>query len=206
LSISGAFDMTMKVLIACAAAATLLLSACQPAPAAKTDEAAATVAGQTSAAATITAVTDAGYPMFAVTATVPGQPAPLELLLNAEAADLGGVEPAALAGKSVTLGYVTKDEPSLVDIRADGHSLLGAAAPKSDDPAWTVVTGTLGGAAAPTAGDLPDTIEITDAQGVTHAFEYFITPEIVVANGKQVTGYYVTGAVNRVTSIKLAAQ
>ncbi|KAF0183052.1 MAG: hypothetical protein IV086_02055 [Hyphomonadaceae bacterium] len=199
--------MTMKSLFAGVAAATLLLSACQPAPTAKTDEATvAAVAGQASTAATITAVTDAGYPMFAVTATVPGQPAPLELLLNAEEADLGGVEPASLAGKAVTLGYASKDEPSLVDIRAEGHSLLGTAAPKSDDPAWTVVTGTLGGAATPTAGDLPDTIEIADAQGVKHAFDYFITPEIVAANGKQVTGYYVTGTVNRVTSIKLAAQ
>ncbi len=195
--------MTMKFLAAGMAAAALLLSACQPAPAAKTDEASAAVlANSQTAAATITAVTDAGYPMFAVTATVADQP--LELLLNAEEADLGGVEPAALAGKAVTLGYASKEELSLIDVRADGRSLLGEAAPKADDPAWSVVTGTLSGAARPTAGDLPDVIEIADAQGAKHAFEYFITPEIAAANGKLVTGYYVASTVNRVTSVELS--
>jgi len=198
--------MTPKIAFA-ALVAALALAACQPPPptANKTDATEAVAppdAGEVRTEATITAIEDAGYPMFTVTAAVPGKPAPLQLLLNAEGADLRGVEPASFKGTVVTLTYTSAWEPSLIDIRADGHSLLGPDAPKADDPAWTVLTGALSGATAPTAGDLPDTIEVTDAAGKKTAFQFFITPEIVAANGKQVTAYYRTDSVNRVTGIR----
>lgn len=199
--------MTLK-LVFTALAVAVALAACQPPPAANTSDSTEVIAppseGEIRTEATITAVADAGYPMFALTATVPGKPAPLQLLLNAEAADLRGVAPASFKDKAVTLTYASRWEPSLVDIRVDGRSLLGADAPKTVDPALTVLTGALSGADAPTASDLPDTIEVTDAAGKKTAFEYFITPGIVAANGKQVTTYYRTDSVNRVTALRLA--
>lgn len=187
-----------------------LLAACQPAPSGAKDEPAATAQEAPSAngavvvPATITTITDAGYPMFAVTATVAAQTTPIELLLNAEAADLGGHELASYSGKPVTLGYTSLPETSLADIHRAGRSLFGADAPRLD-PSWKIVTGVLSGAEDVTAGDLPSQITIANADGTKIAFEYFVGPELKAANGKEVTGYYTTDVVNRVTMIRPAA-
>lgn len=200
--------MKFKTLAIGAALSCALLAACQPAPSAARKEppAAAQPAadGAIIAPATITAIADAGYPMFTVTATIVAQTTPIELLLNAEAVDLGGHELNSYSGKPVTLGYTSRPETSLTDIRQGGRSLLGADAPKLD-PAWTFITGVLSGADELTASDLPDEIAITSADGTKVTFEYFVVPELKAANGKEVTGYYTTDMVNRVTMIKPAA-
>ena len=143
------------ILAALIVAGLAVLTACQPAPAAKdapAAEAGATAANPTVTAATIISITDAGYPMFVVNASVAGQSAPIELLLNAEAADLNGATPDAFAGKAVTLAYTNQPETSLTDIRMDGQSLLGGEAPALD-PAWRTITGVLSGADDVTASD-----------------------------------------------------
>jgi hypothetical protein len=201
--------MRLKLVVIGLAVSGALLAACQPAPStAKKDTAASSLATQADAVitadATIAAVRDAGYPMFAVTATVAGQAAPLELLLNAEDADLGGQQVESYNGKAVTLGYTSAPETSLLDIRQGDRSLF-VDAPKLD-PAWTFVTGVLSGADDITASDLPGEIQITGADGAKVSFEYFVGPEIKAANGKTVTAYYTTDVVNRVTSIRPAAR
>jgi hypothetical protein len=198
--------MKFKRLVVALAASTALLAACQPAPsAAKKDAAAAsqTIAtnGTITTPAMITAVHDAGYPMFSVTATVAGQAAPLELLLNAEDADLGGQAAESFNGKSVMLAYKSEPETGLTDIRQGDRSLFGVDAPKQD-PSWTFVTGVLSGAEEITSSDLPGEIVVTSADGAKVSFEYFVGPELKAANGKTVTAYYVTDVVNRVTAIK----
>lgn len=201
--------MAPRTLLAGFVLSALFLSGCQPAPAARDGAAQPQESGVSAdapvvTAATITSVTDAGYPMFVVKVSIAGQPAPLELLLNAEEADLGGTAPDAFSGKTATLAYTTVPETSLTDIRLDGASLLGGEAP-AVDPSWSVVTGVLSGADDVTSSDLPGQIEITDAAGAKVRFEYFVDRELVAANGKQVTGYYVTGTTTRVTSMKLAS-
>jgi hypothetical protein len=195
--------MNFKILVTALAASAALLAACQPAPsAAKVEKIAASDAITT--AATITEVHDAGYPMFAVTAAIPDQAAPLELLLNAEEADLSGATPEAFVGKTVTLSYTNKPEHNLTDVRIGGTSLLQGG-PAQVDPKWSVVTGVLSGAEAVTASDLPGRIEISAADGQKISFDYFVGPELTAVNEKEVTAYYVTQDTARITSLKLNA-
>jgi hypothetical protein len=201
--------MKFKPLVVGLAVSGALLASCQPAPSAtKKDTAAAqtiSADGTVSTPATITAIHDAGYPMFAVTATIAGQTAPLELLLNAEEAELGGQPAESFNGKPVTLGYTSAPEKNLRDVRQGDRSLLGAEAPTLD-PAWTFVTGVLSGADDITTSDLPGEIAITDASGAKISFAYFVDPALKAANGKTVTAYYTSDVINRVASIKPAAR
>ncbi|MBK8043414.1 MAG: hypothetical protein IPK21_12625 [Haliscomenobacter sp.] len=52
-------------------------------------------------------------------------------------------------------------------------------------------------------GDLPGSLSITTADGETFEFEFFLTQELVDANGKQVDGYYEPRTENKITKIHL---
>jgi hypothetical protein len=184
------------------------LAACQPAPAEKaaeeTIQAAATPAlGAFTTSAKITSITDAGYPMFVVAAQFPDRPTPVEILLNAEAADLGDVERDDFVGKDVSLTYEVVAENDLFDLRDGDLSLLQDAPARA--PHWKEIVGVLSGAEHSTGGDLPDTIAVTDASGTKVEFEYYVTPQIAAANGKPVTAWYSPSTGQHVKSMRLAA-
>lgn len=65
------------------------------------------------------------------------------------------------------------------------------------------VTGILSNAAEVTSGDLPGEIYITTEEEITVKIPYFITPEIVAANGKVVRATYEQFTRNRITALKV---
>lgn len=184
------------------------MAACQPAPAEKaveeTVQVAATPAlGAFTTPAKVTSIRDAGYPMFVLAVQLPDRPAPMEILLNAEAADLGDIEREEFVGKDVVLTYEVVAENDLFDLRDGDLSLLQDAAPRA--PHWKEVVGVLSGAEHSTGGDLPDTIAVTDAAGAKVEFEYYVTPQISATNGKQVTAWYSPSTGQYVKSMRLAS-
>ncbi len=171
------------------AALAALAVACTP-PAAQAPDVRALADGETRIDGAVTQIEDGGYPQFTVTIQ-PGTGEPLALYLNAEGgADLDGQEPGTFAGQTVIAYYTTADDPLLIALQ----SASGAPIVAPDGPALAnddlTLTGVLSGADAVTGSDLPDTVTITDAQGVAHNFEYYITEAMVAANGQQVTARY----------------
>lgn len=184
-----------------AASAALLVACAPPAPGADVRAAAE---GETRIDGAVTQIEDGVYPQFTVTIQ-PETGAALALYLNAESgADLNGQEPASFAGQNVIAYYTTTEDLALADLRtASGAALLPADGPAPAADALAI-TGTLSGAGAVTAGDLPDVITVTDADGIALNFEYYVTPEIVAANGQQVTARYQPGERNEITLLHLA--
>lgn len=194
--------------IAFAATLAFAVAACQPASTDGAHEEAATpytqpALGEFTTAAKINSITDAGYPMFVVSAQFPDRATPVEIRLNNEDVDLGGVAYASYVGKDVSLTYVVKAENYLFDLRDGDLSLVPRAPGRASH--WKEVTGVLSGAEQATVSDLPGTIAITDASGAKVEFEYFVSPQIAAANGKQVTAWYAPGAAQYVKSMRPAA-
>ena len=66
------------------------------------------------------------------------------------------------------------------------------------------ISGTLSGATNVTEGDLPSLLRIHDPEDQSLEFEFFITPELVEAEGTLVIGFYDQRTNNRITTIKPA--
>ncbi len=191
----------MRNFLIIVASAAFLVACTPPAP---TAQVRAPAEGETRIDGAVTQVEDGAYPQFTVTIQ-PESGAPVALYLNAESgADLGGQEPGSFAGQDIIAYYTTTEDLALVDLRtAAGATLLPADGPAPTADALSI-SGTLSGAAAVTAGDLPDVITVTDAGGIARNFEYYVTPEIVAANGQQVTARYQPGERNEITLLHSA--
>ncbi len=147
----------------------------------------------------VTAIEDNGYPYYTVSIQFHQGQDSFPLSANAEELGLGG-EIANLQGHRVVVYYVSGDENSLMDIRAGGQSLLGDAAPARQS-SWSSITGSLSGA-DDVSGDEPGRITIISEAGESQSFDFFVTPEMVDANGGEVTAYYESGAYNRITYLR----
>ena len=183
------------------AAIALALAACSPPNADKAANAAALRApttDETRIVGPVTSIEDGGYPQFTV--HVQQDARDLALYLDAEDADLGGQPPQSFSGKTAAIYFKRTPENNLAEIRLAGQSLING----TDEPAGPSVTGVLSGAEAVTNGDLPDQIAVTDAAGNRTVFEYYVTPEIVAANGREVTAFYTPSEVSRVTLMRPA--
>lgn len=65
------------------------------------------------------------------------------------------------------------------------------------------ITGILSQANVVTTGDLPGELKITDDHDRFEKFSFFITPEIVQANGKVVVGYFEPRTQNTITALEI---
>jgi len=151
-------------------------------------------------------VEDAGYPMAVLTIEFPERKFEESFLLNLEAVE--GTDNAMLSGlvgKYVSFEYTSKLENALMELQMNNKSLLGGEkfTPEEDTKE---ITGILGGVASATGGDLPDEITITTDEDNTLTFKFFITPEMVAANGKKVTGFYTERTENNIVSIKASKE
>lgn len=177
-----------------------------PAPAAAA-EAAAPAAGpvERTITGTLVAAEDAGFPLFNLGIRPPGATEPTVITWNSEGStDVDGVSIDELVGKTVTVTYQTQPQRSALRMVHAGTDLLyfpDSSVPELPAGAVTV-SGVLSGAGTPTAGDLPDTLTVTTSDGRKVEFDYFITPEMVVANGQMVDLTYVDGTNDEVTAIK----
>lgn len=154
-------------------------------------------------AADILTVTDAGYPMYAVTARVEGYDGPIDMLLNDQAADTGEASPEDFVGQTVVLNVITERRNALAALTFNGQALMEPTDAAADSAALTV-TGVLEGAAAPTSSDLPDVLTVAAEDGRIVTFEAYVSPEMTVAEGQTVTATYVEDAVRTVTMIRPA--
>ncbi len=137
----------------------------------------------------IESIEDSGYPMFVVTVDFPDRQMKSTFNLNIEEIAMDMAALTALEGKYATIYYLSEMENDLNDLQVSGTSVLGEWAPEIN-PDWLHITGFLSGAEAETTGDLPGVITITDDTGNQIHFKYFITPEMVEANGTVVTAFY----------------
>lgn len=156
---------------------------------------------------TLVSADDAGYPMFFLNILPAGAAEPTGYLFNNEAAEIEGGDINALVGKTVEATVETKKEVGPIDIMMNGKTIL----PEDDQEMRLMpvegeksVTGTLGGAAAVTASDLPDLLTITAKDGTTVSFEYYVDDKLVAANGKEVTMRYTIDDRSDVVAIKAA--
>jgi hypothetical protein len=149
----------------------------------------------------IKTIEDAEYPMFVVTVEFPERQTTADFNINIEALPQSDSDLYALKGKYATIYYEDDSENMLMDIHFNGKTLYGKDAPEIDD-SYKSITGILSGAETETAGDLPNTIYITDKDGVEMPFKEFIISEVVAKNGKTVTGYYYTRYNQTITYIK----
>ena len=151
--------------------------------------------------ASILTVTDAGYPMYAVTAQVEGYEGPIDLLLNDQGADLGGMSPEALAGQTANITVRTERRNALVGLALGDQQLMEPTDALVDTEAQTA-TGVLEGAAEPTSSDLPDVLTVATADGRIVTFEAYVTPEMTPAEGQTVTATYVEDQVRTITQMR----
>lgn len=147
-------------------------------------------------------VEDSGYPFFTLTIEFPERHLTEYFTLNLEAVKSVNAETLSkLVGKYVSFEYTSETTNALLDLKLNGKSLLNAdeLAEQTD---LKTITGILSNAAEETAGDLPGELFIVTEEEITEKFPFFITPEIVKANGKKVVGYYQPRTQNTITSLE----
>ena len=147
---------------------------------------------------------DSGYPFYTVEVEFPERKFSQVFTLNLE--EIPDVDPGILAGwvgKYVSFEYTSEVIIALLDVRQNGKSLLGVK-PSELPKGLKKISGTLSGATNVTEGDLPSLLRIHDPEDQSLEFEFFITPELVEAEGTLVVGFYDQRDDNRITTIKMA--
>jgi hypothetical protein len=149
-------------------------------------------------------VEDSGYPFYTLEIEFPERKFSEIFTLNL--AELPDVDPGLLTGwvgQYVSFEYTSEIVNALLDIRQNGKSLLGVN-PSDLPKGLKKISGTLSGASNVTEGDLPSVLRIHDPEDQSIEFEFFITPELVEADGSLVVGYYDQRTNNRITLISPA--
>jgi hypothetical protein len=148
-------------------------------------------------------VEDSGYPFALLTIESPDGKSTEEFTINLE--EVAGAQQPTITewiGKTVSFTYTSELVNALLDIQVAGKTLL-----KDNDVTIDANTkkimGMLTGADEETAGDLPGMITITSANKVSQQFPFYITTEMVKANGSTVVGFYEERTENKITAIKL---
>ena len=147
---------------------------------------------------------DSGYPFYTVEVEFPERKFSEVFTLNLE--EIPDVDPGILAGwvgKYVSFEYTSEVINALLDVRQNGKSLLGVK-PSELPKGLKKISGALSGATNVTEGDLPSLLRIHDPEGQSLEFEFFITPELVEAEGTLVVGFYDQRIDNRIITIKPA--
>jgi hypothetical protein len=148
-------------------------------------------------------VEDGGYPFATLTIEFPERKFTEQFIIN-----LGNVTTVTMddlnkaIGSYVSFGYTSEISNALLDIQLDGESLLGDDAPTLAADTKQIM-GKLKGANRETTGDEPGKIAITTDDNTTETFQYFVTKEMVAANGKVVIGYFEERTRNTIKSIKV---
>jgi hypothetical protein len=147
---------------------------------------------------------DSGYPFYTVEIEFPERKFSEVFTLNLE--EITDVDPGILAGwvgQYVSFEYTSEVINALLDVRQNGKSLLGVK-PSELPKGLQKISGTLSGATNVTEGDLPSLLRIHDPEDQSLEFEFFITPELVEAEGSLVVGFYDQRTENKIISMKLA--
>ena len=126
----------------------------------------------------------------------------IDLIFNQEDQDYSGPTLQKLKssiGKSIQVTFATTLENNAMVIGLNNVNILDGKPINATDN-WDLISGTLE-APAVSEGDLPDTFYIKKSDGNRMAFPFFITKEMVGANGFHVDVYYSKNEVHLVRSI-----
>lgn len=146
---------------------------------------------------------DAGYPMMALTIAFPERQFEEAFLLDLErTAKVDAETVSGWVGKYVSFEYRSELSNALLDLKRDGASLLGEYGLSTIKPEIKNIKGIMSNAEHETLGDLPDELYVTTEEEIRYIFPFFITQEIVQANGSQVHAYYEVITVNTILSIE----
>jgi hypothetical protein len=146
---------------------------------------------------------DSGYPFYTVEIEFPERKFSEVFTLNIE--EIPDVDPGILAGwvgQYVSFEYTSEVINALLDVRQNGKSILGVK-PSELPKGLRKISGTLSGATNVTEGDLPSLLRIHDPEDQSLEFEFFITPELVEAEGTLVVGFYDQRTENKIIFMKL---
>jgi hypothetical protein len=148
-------------------------------------------------------VEDSGYPIATLHIEFPERNFSEYFSINLE--EVKGVNMGILQkwiGKYVAFTYNSDLMNALVDLQINGKSVVGAEPGELGQNVQKVL-GVLRGATKVTDSDLPSTISITTAENQKLLFDFYITPEMVKANGRKMTAYYEEVTTNTITAIKV---
>lgn len=151
-------------------------------------------------------IEDSGYPFVSLTIEFPERQFEENFVLNLE--EVENVDQATInkwVGQYATFNYTSNITNALLDVRMDGVSLLGVSDEDLPEEVQKI-SGVLSGATEVTAGDLPVLIRITDPHERSLAFEFFVTEELVNAEGRIVEGFFQERTSNTITAIALAGK
>lgn len=144
--------------------------------------------------------TDGAYPMYIVTVDFVEKNFKMDFNLNIEAVSIDPQTLDNLVGKYASLYYTSEWVEDINDLYFDGKSLSGKYAPELDEE-WSIFKGTLTGAET-LSGDLPSLITITNSDGESMNFEWYVDDEVLKANKQEVTAYYSGRAINTIVQIE----
>lgn len=151
-------------------------------------------------------VEDGGYPFATLTIEFPERKSKEYFSLNFEEVKGASLDKVyQWVGKYVSFTYNTDLTNALLDLQIGEKSLV------SDEkielgPEVKQLSGILKGANEETPGDLPGEVTITAKNKPTIAFPFFVTAEMVKANGKSVVGFYEERSQNTITAIRLLSK
>ena len=150
----------------------------------------------------IRAAEDAGYPFMVLTIEFPERQFSENFQLNLS--EFPGLDPgqmAAAVGKYAAFEYVSLVENALLEVKSDGKPLLKIDGVNLAE--LKQIRGILSGAEVETTGDLPGMLYIKTEEEYVEEFPFFVTPELVEANGKQVVGYFDQRVLNTIVSLEI---
>ncbi|MBX7243612.1 MAG: hypothetical protein K1X92_17870 [Bacteroidia bacterium] len=150
-------------------------------------------------------VEDSGYPLVTLTIEFPERHFTEVFGLNLE--EVRGVSAEMLqnaVGQYVSFEYNSETTNDLIDLVMEERSLIPQGHVIPDGAELLTVVGTLSNAAEVTQSDLPDVLYVQTIEEITVPFEYYITPEIVQANGQQVIAMYMQRTRNTITSLRVS--
>jgi hypothetical protein len=148
-------------------------------------------------------VEDSGYPFATLTIEFPERKFQEYFTINFEetkGADLQTIR--KWVGRYVSFTYNSDFSNALLDVQIGGKSLISEEKIELK-PETKQIAGILSGADEETPGDLPGKVTITSDDNTAVTFPFFVTKEMVEANGKAVVGFYEERTQNTITAIKL---
>ena len=151
-------------------------------------------------------VEDSGYPFATLTIEFPERKFTEYFTINfeeAKGANLGTIQ--KWVGKYVSFTYTSELSNALLDVQIGGKSLVSEEKIELS-PETKKIEGILSGADEETPSDLPGKVTITANDNTTMNFAFFVTKELVGANGKAIVGFYEERAQNNIKSIKLSSK
>lgn len=148
-------------------------------------------------------VEDSGYPFATLTIEFPERKFQEYFTINFEETKGANLQTVSKwVGRYVSFTYNSDFSNALLDLQIDGKSLISEEKIELK-PETKQIAGTLSGADEETAGDLPGKVTITSDDNTALTFPFFVTKEMVEANGKAVVGFYEERTQNTITAIKL---